>query len=1101
MLVCNSRPGSVVVKYRIGWVFKDGIHNAKDPIDVDGLKTKLTNILARNSAYISNYHVVPDSITSEKILDKCLMNQFECEQSCIFDYKLMDFTCACKEGMQLAHDGKTCVEEEHHVHIYGEDANAVPVPEPAPQPEPEPQPEPQPETEVPPQPEPQPEPVTEHEASPEPEPEPVTEHEASPEPQPEPVTEHEASPEPEPEPEPVTEHEASPEPQPEPKPEPVTEHETPQPEPVATTPKPEPQPSPEPEPDTELHYHTILQPEEQFHPQTEVSPEIKTEQPGYVSEHSVISMLEPTTPENSEEEPSSSEPLAPNLLEVEPLTEKVIDQTTAHIQTTHENMVALEEPVSSSSESLEEEPSTEQNSSEREGKLDDSAFVGVLQNEKLTELPVTTILPEASNASSEASATEIPSQDQAGTTAIPIEAETMPMKPQANFSEASSVVASPTTTEHTAQANTESDLNIATVKNEEHWIPVVADANLGMVDVIVSSTEGGENEIPHHTELPKNTTEEDSSAANKTTTELITATPTPKASTTHEHVISETENANVLENMSPFLPETENNDTLIHILHSDVNHYPDHVIIHNETGNEEPVATNAPPRLDNDEMNTTNPADPTPKDTIPGVLPLDEDSTEKSNEIPNGPIVATTPISKTEAASSNATENVTTSNEIARQQEEVVPATTSEKAKEVPIDAVTTELAPDATTLAPVEETTVIASNSEDSVEANKENLTLVETTTPKKAEVNTLIPEAVEATTILPSLKEETEQVNTTASNATESEALANLQDFSSSTEDLIALETTTKSLSKLVNNTSPQEIAVLAEEKPPTTVHAEIIETATHTVQVVAANEVETTPSISNNIETVVLDQEKVNATGSTTIKSLVEAENDVSATQTPSSVNATQAEVSTEGLSVIPLPEHETNDTKQEIKRVVDENDYNRLDGNDVLVHLVSTTTTENFVKADKENFFTDSYLLSNNEQKPVYDKYEKKAHKKEYYDKKGKYDKLAAEEQKVVTEALTTTPSSAVEAMTMMENEMIAQFGGSKCLTGQFQCVNGTSVKDGSYCISGDDRCDSVSDCSDGSDEEGCQESSCFDNFQVSLELSWAWGGKLSNGCGF
>ncbi|XP_068086378.1 uncharacterized protein [Anabrus simplex] len=60
---------------------------------------------------------------------------------------------------------------------------------------------------------------------------------------------------------------------------------------------------------------------------------------------------------------------------------------------------------------------------------------------------------------------------------------------------------------------------------------------------------------------------------------------------------------------------------------------------------------------------------------------------------------------------------------------------------------------------------------------------------------------------------------------------------------------------------------------------------------------------------------------------------------------------------------------------------------------------------------------------------------------------------------------------------------SSLGFSKCAAVQFQCINGTS-REGAYCVPLSAKCDSVRDCSDGSDEDGCVEKGCTGNFQCS-----------------
>lgn len=116
------RSGSVVAKYRIAWRFKEGIHNAKDPITLEMLQRKIDTILQRNQGLIDSYHIADRPISAQKITDLCQIQNNGCEHLCKFDYgNRLDFICTCPKGMKLAADGKKCEETP---------ATAEPSPEP-----------------------------------------------------------------------------------------------------------------------------------------------------------------------------------------------------------------------------------------------------------------------------------------------------------------------------------------------------------------------------------------------------------------------------------------------------------------------------------------------------------------------------------------------------------------------------------------------------------------------------------------------------------------------------------------------------------------------------------------------------------------------------------------------------------------------------------------------------------------------------------------------------------------------------------------------------------------------------------------------------------
>lgn len=78
--------------------------------------------------------------------------------------------------------------------------------------------------------------------------------------------------------------------------------------------------------------------------------------------------------------------------------------------------------------------------------------------------------------------------------------------------------------------------------------------------------------------------------------------------------------------------------------------------------------------------------------------------------------------------------------------------------------------------------------------------------------------------------------------------------------------------------------------------------------------------------------------------------------------------------------------------------------------------------------------------------------------------------------------TQTPETMTTTTTVAVPIERSNFNYSRCTAGQFECQNGTSIKDGSACINQNERCDSIFQCSDRSDETDCELLGCPGHFQ-------------------
>lgn len=317
-------------------------------------------------------------------------------------------------------------------------------------------------------------------------------------------------------------------------------------------------------------------------------------------------------------------------------------------------------------------------------------------------------------------------------------------------------------------------------------------------------------------------------------------------------------------------------------------------------------------------------------------------------------------------------------------------------------------------TVGTVEHTTIPVINvtngmNENITEANMNNTSIAN-------ERIDFVTETVEATTV---------QAN--EASTANSTALHNFNEISSSTEDLIALETTTK-------NKVVQEKSIQISEQP-TTVQAEVTDTVKSVVHFITSEE-ENDVAGDDTLHNEQLSSSST-TTETSTNRSYEVKESSLDFTTTEKLFISTkptiEAVVVEDELSVEPLTKINTVEDDQ---------------SKDVAYRSIDSSELNNI---PDDNYIKEIYHIQNSTSKP--------------------------EDNSVVP--VVVVSSDDVKPVT--EDFEIPKF--IRCYFEQFQCLNGTSNKDGSYCIPSTDRCDSVFDCSDGSDEVNCEEEKCPNNHQV------------------
>ncbi|KAF5269253.1 hypothetical protein FQR65_LT02554 [Abscondita terminalis] len=1197
--IMEFMPGSVRAKFRIGWTVDDNEHNTNDPITQETLKERLISALNENFGYLDEYHIPEATVTSEKILNMCQIQNNGCEHSCNFNYATLHFECECPYNQKLDVDEKSCiaiphdyyhpstepetvtdfvfVSTKHHDVEQGRsnDSDFYPIaepettakaePEPSPTAEPthktttEPSPSAEPTSHPEPEPTPKPEPSAEPTYIPEPEPTAKPEPQPTIKPEPEPTSKPEPEPTLKPEPEPTSkpepeptfkpelEHTSKPEPEatskPEPEPEPTSK-----PEPTVTlepvpTAKPEPEPTNKPETEStakmELEPKVISEPEAKSEPEPTATPEpeIKIEHefavhnestneqdvyevhaipkhttmtedemdpeptseplpepaPTTTSTHAptssfeaiLISHSESTTTPKPEPEPpiepeTHSETTTTHKAEP-PIEPEIYSETTTTLKpepespmepesefvagletSTDSNHVSMTHSQSTSRGPLEghhtvsydlhnlmtdEVESEIHNSTEHEhvdkNLLDiTEAPHSTSTHQQIMYVPETTTYNEENKIVKETEETKDKELENKPSTEnnteqvhqVIVDITTIPNLEHSenqtkSFSNAGReaklsdeqfesftdnlVNVSQTTVETDMQAATTiNPKELNTIMNVTLNKVVIPEATTVFEHFSVSETNEVE-EAEHKTEKVESTTMfqkaiDEEVMHNKTisiietekvdteTVDRTTSTPNDQTAEVSDHTAITTENNSTenivdhrphdsveignIEIMSPFLPDIEN-DTTAKTLNAEIDHGTE--MSTNANKLEMYVITENPPRLDNDEMNVTNPFDPNPTDAVLGVLPLDQNSLKTYEIVSN---------------KSNIIDQVEIDNKTEEVTEHITTSTTSKKPS----------LSPD------------IINN------VHSNNLFF-------KLHTST---ESFEAQT-------EPIQVKTETVRTIEKDQ---------STEDLLALETTTFKHNNNIKNSSDAK----------------------------------------EEVNAIVLDKSDSNETVA------------ITTTTQPSSTETHQYEVhehlfediTTPSLpklkknfrdSDLPLPVIPLSEEKEE-KKGADDDSFNKLDTfetiydprdlindiNDDDQFPISTSTerpNSNHTILDNENIVT---------------KFESDQEKDHYLatDFTDKYTVTTPPSTKVTEDfyldQVRKANASKDDVKPVTEGFSFNHF--SRCPIGQFQCINGTSMKSGTYCISNSDRCDSVDDCTDASDERGCAQENCLENFQ-------------------
>ncbi|KAK4327385.1 hypothetical protein Pmani_002148 [Petrolisthes manimaculis] len=103
-----------ILTFAIGWYYynPEESNNLTPPLNAKVARERLLRHVTDGGGYLTqDYHIPPDSIVADCLLDKCLYMKDICSHSCEFDHKNLSFNCSCPPNFKR-HNSTYCVSSD-----------------------------------------------------------------------------------------------------------------------------------------------------------------------------------------------------------------------------------------------------------------------------------------------------------------------------------------------------------------------------------------------------------------------------------------------------------------------------------------------------------------------------------------------------------------------------------------------------------------------------------------------------------------------------------------------------------------------------------------------------------------------------------------------------------------------------------------------------------------------------------------------------------------------------------------------------------------------------------------------------------------------------